>query len=454
MRSNEFSEGRRSLCVPESQGRRPWTTFLLLLAVLFPAIASFGILYYQGLSVPYQDDYDAILLFAVDYDHLPDFKTKLLDIAAAQHNEYKLAFEHSIIASELELTHHLNFRFLTAFGNCFVLAIAFLLWLTFSGAGDLRSRLARFLPISFVFFSLTYWENLDWVMTELQNIPVVLFSLLAIYLLVRAESTRAVFAACVAAALAAFTSANGFLLGPVGLLYLMARRRYARAVTWCASFILPLAGYLYHYVPFPHELNRRFYLTRPLFFFAFLGSAIQSRWVAALLGIAVLAVTLFAVHSRFDKIDPVAFWFAMWIVATAGLVAWVRGGGGFLVTSRYSIYSILMLIFCCTFLARYLAGRPSELGLKRFYLASLVVAFGLWLMGNISAFTNLGKRRQMVLTGIELYRSEPEVNSPMIDPQVSKVFPREKKLEQIILTRAIQEGVYTLPPKQQVRFHP
>lgn len=40
----------------------------------------------------------------------------------------------------------------------------------------------------------------------------------------------------------------------------------------------------------------------------------------------------------------------------------------------------------------------------------------------------------------------------MIDPQVEKLFPKEKKFEQVILTKAIQEGVYTLPPKQRV--HP
>lgn len=447
MPSNDFRRERRSPCAPESHNGQRWTTFLLLLAVLFPAIASFGVLYHQGLSVPYQDDYNAILSFAVDYKHIPDFKAKLLDIAAAQHNEYKLGFEHFIVASELELTHHLNFRFLIAFGNCCVLAIAFLLWATYSGSGDLRSRLVRFLPISLLFFSLTYWENLNWAITELQNIPVVLFSLLAIYLLALAQSARTVIAACVSAALAAFTSANGFLVAPVGLMYLLPRRAYAKSLAWCASFVLPLAAYLYHYVPLPHELNRFFYLTRPLFFLAFLGGVIPFRWGATLLGSALLAVTLLAARSRFDQTNPAAFFFAMWLVATACLVAWIRGGTGFGVASRYSIYPVLLLIFCYSFLAQYLPVSPSVLNRKHFYVASLLVAVGIWLMGNISAFKGLGKRRQMVLTGIELYRSGPEVNSPMIDPQVEKLFPLEKRFEQTILTKAIQEGVYTLPPK-------
>src|SRR5271170_5961300 len=87
-------------------------TFLLVFAVLLPAIVAFGILYRRALVVPYTDDYDAVLAFAVRYGQLPTFKTKVLEIATAQHNEYKLAFEHAILATELELTHHLNFAFL------------------------------------------------------------------------------------------------------------------------------------------------------------------------------------------------------------------------------------------------------------------------------------------------------------------------------------------------------
>ena len=104
--------GRRSgdRRVFENSTVRP-ITLLLIFAVLIPVIAAFGILYMRSLSVPYQDDYDAIIAFAVRYPQLPTLKAKLLEIATAQHNEYKLGFEHSIVAAELELTHHLNFRF-------------------------------------------------------------------------------------------------------------------------------------------------------------------------------------------------------------------------------------------------------------------------------------------------------------------------------------------------------
>ncbi len=444
---------RGSLIVAVGQTPRRRATFVLLLGVLLPAIISFGILYQQALSVPYQDDYGTVLDFAIGYNHLPSFKDKVLDIVGAQSNEYKLIFEHAIVASELELTHRLNFGFLNALGNCFLLAIVCLLWKMYSGTGDLETRLARFLPISLLFFSLTYWENLNWTTTDLQNIPIVLFSLLAIYLLVTAPAYDVpgppVLAACMSAALAGLTSANGFLLLPVGILFLLPRRAYAVSVVWCASFVVPLLAYLYHYTPQPHQINRFFYLTRPLFFLAFLGGAASFRWVCALLGVVVLIVVFLAIRERFDRTNPAAAYSSMWVLATACLVAWVRGGNHFSMASRYSIYSILLLIGCYLFLAQYLPGRFSGLDQRRFYLASLVFASGLWLVGNVSAYQHLRARRQMVLAGIELYRAAPQVNSPMIDPLVEQTFPMEKKGEQDVLTKSIQEGVFVLPPKQE-----
>ena len=207
-------------------GRSPSCSFLLL---LLPVIAAFGILYRRSLSVPYQDDYDTILAFAVHYAQSPTLKAKLLDIAAEQHNEYKLGFEHSIVAAELELTHHLNFTFLTVLGDLFLLPLGYLLWRHIEQDEiGLHRRLLEFLPISLLFFSLTYWENLNWATTGLQNTPVDFLQPSCHFLIApgKTPSTAHLLLGCLAAALAAFTSANGFLFGPVGLWILLARRAY------------------------------------------------------------------------------------------------------------------------------------------------------------------------------------------------------------------------------------
>ena len=432
---------------------RPRIKFLLVFVVLLPGIVAFGILYRQALPLPYQDDYGTILAFAADYNQLPSLRTKALYIATAQSNEYKLGFEHSIVAAEIEVARHLNFAFLTALGDLFLIPLAYLLWRTYEeDESDLNRSLLAFLPISFLFFSLTYWENLNWTTTGLTNIPVIFFSLLAIYLLLPRkmnEPTRArLLLACLAAALAAFTSANGFLLGPVGLLVLLARRAYARALVWCASFLLPLAAYLYHYTRLVHPADLGSYFTRPLFFLAFLGcGAIPFRWPAAVLGIVILRVLWLAFRARFDRTNPVAVYFTVWIVATGLLVAWVRGAVSFAVGGRYSIYSILVLIFCYSFLAQYLPDHWPKFNRRRFYIASLMLTVCICALADIHAYRKLDARRQMVLSGIELYRANPAVNSPLIDQNLLKAYPDEAAYERDSLTNAIQKHVYTLPPK-------
>ena len=434
----------------------PGITWLLLLAAVLPAIVAYAILYRQAFAAPYQDDYKAILGFAVEYAHLPTFKAKVLHIATDQFNEYKLSFEHSIVASEVELTRHLNFAFLIALGNLFLLPILYLVWLIFQqDEPNLNRRLLAFLPISFVFFSLTYWDNLDWAMTGLQNTPVILFSLLAIYLLAPrkvVEPGHARFLlACLAAALAASTSANGFLLAPVGLLVLLPHRAYARSVVWCASFVLPLVAYLYHYTrPVQLPMFRLYYITRPLFFLAFFGCVIPSRWYAAELGFALLSIVLLAWRAGFHRRNPAAFYSAVWIVATGALVGWVRGSVAFTTASRYSIYSILMLIFCYSFLAEYLPSGWPGFNRKVFYIISLLLAVGMCVSVDRNAYQLLGARRRMVVSGIEWYRANPQANSPMVDPLVDRLFPQEKAREHDMLNEAIQEHIYTLPPRQDI----
>ena len=134
-----------------SKGR--WTTLWLLISVVLPPVVAFGILYWQRISVPYQDDYAVILAFANDYRQLHGFAAKALDVATAQSNDYKLGFVHFIVALELELTGRLNFGFLITLGNLLLLAIAYLLWRVHRREGsDLDQQLLEFVPVSLLFF--------------------------------------------------------------------------------------------------------------------------------------------------------------------------------------------------------------------------------------------------------------------------------------------------------------
>jgi hypothetical protein len=39
----------------------------------------------------------------------------------------------------------------------------------------------------------------------------------------------------------------------------------------------------------------------------------------------------------------------------------------------------------------------------------------------------------------------------MVDPVAERAFPGEREIEMHILTRAIQQHIYSLPPKQEIR---
>jgi hypothetical protein len=429
-------------------------TFLLFCMVILPAISAFAILQYRSLPVPYQDDYNAILNFAIRYDQLPTLTSKVLQIATAQHNEYKLGFEHLILAGELSLTHHVSFAFLTNLGNLFLLPIGYLLWKTYPGdERRLDRRLLYFLPISLAFFSLTYWETLNWAMTSLQQLPVVFFSLFSIFLLVEKQAPQVSSSrfglACLVTMIACSCSANAFLLLPVGLLILVPRRSYIECVVWAASFVPPLGAYLYQYKSVSQPAHRHAYLTRPLEFVAFFGGVVPLRWIALLAGLAILMVFLLAVRTRFDQTNPVSFYSTVWTMGTALMVAWVRGADGFAIPSRYTMYSLLMLIFCYAFLSHYFS--QETLSLKRVYSISLALSAVIFIFGNFQADRKLEIRRQMVYSGLEFYRSNPAVNSPMIDPLVELLFKEERPLEKKALTEAIRAGIYTLPPEPIVR---
>jgi hypothetical protein len=245
-----FPQKGREAAGGASNGR--WNRLWLLITVVLPPVVAFGILYRQRISVPYHDDYAVILAFANDYRQLHGFTSKALDVATTQSNDYKLGFVHFVIALDLELTGRLNFGFLTTLWNFLLLAIAYLLWRrVYRGDGKaINQQLLEFVPVSLLFFALTYWESQNWAMAGLQNLSVIMFSLLAIYFL-NPKGTKSLpfwilLLASGSAVLAAFSSANGFLLAPVGLFLLLRRKAVVGAAVWCAGFVLPFAAYRYH----------------------------------------------------------------------------------------------------------------------------------------------------------------------------------------------------------------
>jgi hypothetical protein len=436
-------QGDRSAAVGRSEGRTGFT-LLWIAAVLAPALISLVVVFSQMDAFPYQDDYHAILAFAVRFHEIHGVAARCLYVVAAQHNEYKLIFEHAIVAAELALTHRVNFSFLAALGNLSVLPIGYMLWRGYPiENGGLDAKLREFIPVSLLFFTAGYWETMNWPMGGLQNITVVMFSLLALSWLTsdvgNADARRTMALACVAAFLAVCSSPNGFLLAPVGSVFLASRRAYRRLLLWNGLFALPLAMYVYQYHWTSHDTYSNI-AGAVMFFMDFVGLALPLPGGAAI----VLAIAAVAIFARFDRISPAYFYSAMWVFATALLVAVMRGGAGNGVGSRYSIYSQLLLVFCYAFLMAWWKREYSAIPRK----SLACVAAGcliLFLLGDWHAYQSLGSRRRMIAAGIDYYEADPRANSPMIDPSMNALLPTERLAELREINEAVAQGIYAPP---------
>ena len=56
----------------------------------------------------------------------------------------------------------------------------------------------------------------------------------------------------------------------------------------------------------------------------------------------------------------------------------------------------------------------------RFYVTSIVLAVGFLCSADLDAYKILQTRRLSILSGIESYRANPQVNSPLNNPQVEQ----------------------------------
>ena len=429
---------------------------LLLAAAALPPLAAYLIVFREMLPIPILDDYHAILSFALDFVHLPSVAAKLAWVIHAQHNGYLLVFEHALVAAQIVLLHRLDFGVLTTLGNLTLLPLLYALWrIYFRTESDRATRLILFLPVSCLLFAINYAENLDYAMTSLQNLPVVTFAFLAVFLFAEPGVRRGILA-CLCAVLAVACSGNGLMLAPVvGLMLLMQRRVRALAVA-VVLFSALAALYLRQFQPdttagpstLPGKIG---------YLLSFAGGAVENmhRWPVSGLAIAVgavlVAVFLHAAAQRFDRSEPAAFYSTLWVLITAAAVTMARAGYQIpqSLSSRYKIYSDLLLIFGYAYLAERLRGKLSPARRRQFQAAVLAVCVIFTAASDALAYSFLHKRRLLTLERIEAYRQNPVRNSPQIDilnPQFAQAIEDDQEYARKMMNQAVAAGLYRLPP--------
>lgn len=280
-----------------------------------------------------------------------------------QHNEHRIVFDRLLAFFDYAVTGKLNFVHLMWAGSLTLVGLLIIWWKavrnTFSPA--------LLLPLPYLLFTLSQWENMYWGMAAAQNFGVVFFSAWAIYFL---TIRKKLVPALLAALLATCTSANGLIVWPIlaVLWFLQAQpgKGIATAIAGGASWALYFWGYAK--VPQPtHPVSSVIgsFLKASVLF---LGSAFQplypSRpealvWAGgiAVIVLALTAVVLILLRIRKKEALPLDFFLLGMLAYIAGTTVVVAAGRmGFddivFLTSRYKIYSVLLLMTLYTWVLR------------------------------------------------------------------------------------------------------
>src|SRR5262249_20370688 len=144
----------------------------------------------------------------------------------------KTMFANAVFVMQYVMLGHVNFAILSALGNLFVFLLFIVLYKMWMSDGRaINNRLFLFVPTAWILFQLQYYGTLNFPSAGLQNVPILFFSFLAIYLLSKNEA-KAFYFALLSLVLAIATSGNGILLIPIGGLLLIQLRRPMRLVSW------------------------------------------------------------------------------------------------------------------------------------------------------------------------------------------------------------------------------
>ena len=438
-----------------ASSRRVW--ILAILCVL-PLLLVYGILWREATGLPVLDDYHAIFVFALGQRHLPAMG-RLVNVVAAQHNEYKLIFEHAIVAADLAFTGHIHLSFLIWLGNLLLVPLGIIFWAQFRPNDTAQRRLLLFLPLSWLLFQLTYAEMVDWAMEALQALAVVCFAVASFYLLTR-QSRRSFLLACATGGLAALSSANGFVVAVIGAGLLFRQRRLARIVPWCLTFAAALAAYLYRYTPVPHGAPASLSV-RLLFVPSMIGGVVENmhgfpiHHAAIVLGVILLAVYAHALRHGYYRTHPFLVATASWALITVLMTAWVRSSMGLnlSLSSRYKIYSTLMLVFCYQYLADRIvaAGTLSTRTKKTLYGGALAAAVIFALLSDAMGVKLLKTRKAEAIAALGWYLAAPQTHSPFpehLDARAGENDATGLGIEaRQSLSESLASGIYTLPAK-------
>lgn len=335
-------------------------TIILSLILLLPVLIYFTVWNFYAINIPKFDDH-ALKEFILLYSQATTWKEKIW-LLFKQHNEHRISTTRLFAWLDYSLFGALNYRHLMTAGNLLLLAVI-PLWYELLKKN--KKPLFALLPIPFLWLTLAFWENMYWGMAAIQNFGVVTLTVWTLYLCINFK-TIPYLISLVLAAITILTSGNGLLVLPLGALLLFLTGNRKRFALWIILSAIEIFCYFNWYTkPESNPESKASIFQFIKGYMAFLGSFAESFPVADhtrvcflmgivlfLVAVSIVSTTLFRIvrnkySQKFERItDLFCLGTILFILATALIVVYSRAGFGFetLITSRYKIYSVLLLI--------------------------------------------------------------------------------------------------------------
>ncbi len=332
---------------------------LTIMVVVLPVAVYFRVWDYYAINIPKWDDH-ALKQFLVDFIHAKGWIEKW-DALSRQHNEHRILLTRLLTWADYSFFGQLNYKRLMLYGNLLFMGLL-LLWSLIL----LKNNKPAFsiIPLAFLWPTLSHWENMYWGMASVQNFGVVTLAVASIYWSVRGRWVYFVLG-MTAAALAAFSSGNGLLILPVIAGLLILRGKQKRFIIWILAsavvFYFYFAGYQQ---PTYNPQSKASFFEFLQGYMAFIGSFAEvfpvrdKRDICVVLGAILFLVSLSIIwaivfrlikkkqeHEYARVTDLFSLGVILFILGTAAIVVYSRAGFGIdtLITSRYKIYSFLLL---------------------------------------------------------------------------------------------------------------
>src|SRR5215212_6466049 len=416
------------------------------LLVLIPAALPYLYVRAFGVNVVFADAWDMVLVFRKFFSGRLTFADLY-----AQHNEHRMLFPKAAELLLGLLTRYNNVAEMYVVVSCFLITAAVLL---VAFRREIRLPLIFFVPVALLIFSFRQYENMlfgfqiNFAFTQT-------FGVLALYLLYssgRGNFGAYAFAAALGSAtIASFSTAQGLLVWPAGLLGLLLGSvvRPGKKVLVGLWGIVGVAEWVAYFVdyktprghlPLLHAVSHIGTATE--YFLTLLGSALFWQPDHAFSGglvIGCLALAMFLATYGRGVLREHSFWVSLFFYSLFILATITLGRAGMFgvwqaAVSRYTTFSILAVASVYTMLAKMVFARRSSVGRT----VLLITLFGTVLLSTGISYRNgveVGRvqeaSRERAAYVLETYKSQPDVRLAALYPRPETVRRRAPVLQRL-----------------------